>query len=280
MKWVRIFPVVMILLLLLGMTACGCKHEWEAATCTTPETCKLCQTTRGQRLGHSWTNASCTQNKACSRCGTIAELAQGHSWVEATTEAPKTCRICGATEGDRIITDPRFTSAQAAPFVGIWEGEMRVNCQQQGYTGVKEDMVYTVHLELDKAGNMYCRITIASGLSIKAEVIRLMAQTMFGEFAEMGLDEAAADAQMQSLLGMTVYQYATYQVQDFTFIDLSSERNGVYFVQDGKAYAAANWSEDMSVYNGVQQKEAMFWRDPLSGQIATLYRAESERKSA
>ena len=47
-------------------------HVWTPATCTEPETCKICGKTRGEALGHQW--------------------------EEATYASPKTCRICGVTE--------------------------------------------------------------------------------------------------------------------------------------------------------------------------------------
>ena len=40
------------LLLVLCLSACGCKHEWAAATCVSPRTCTLCAETEGEVLPH------------------------------------------------------------------------------------------------------------------------------------------------------------------------------------------------------------------------------------
>ena len=45
-----------------------------------------------------------------------------HEWRDATTEAPKTCSICQKTEGERIITDARFTTAACKELFGTWKG--------------------------------------------------------------------------------------------------------------------------------------------------------------
>lgn len=38
--------------MVVGLSGCGCRHEWQEATCTTPETCLLCGKTRGEPYGH------------------------------------------------------------------------------------------------------------------------------------------------------------------------------------------------------------------------------------
>ena len=41
------------------------EHEWTAATCTEPQTCKVCGKTEGSALGHNYVNVICT------RCGRV-----------------------------------------------------------------------------------------------------------------------------------------------------------------------------------------------------------------
>ena len=108
------------------LTACGCKHEWQEATCETPKTCTLCKetegdpldhswmdaacetaktcvvcgATEGNALGHDWADADCDMAKTCARCGSSEGEALGHSWTEATCQAPKACSVCDLTEGD------------------------------------------------------------------------------------------------------------------------------------------------------------------------------------
>ena len=78
-------------------------HDWVAATCDLPKTCKRegCGKTEGEALGHSWTEATCTASKTCKRdgCGATEGEALGHDWVEADCTTPKTCKTCGTTQG-------------------------------------------------------------------------------------------------------------------------------------------------------------------------------------
>ena len=41
----RAMIMILVLALSVCLAACGCKHEWQEATCTTPKTCKLCHAT-------------------------------------------------------------------------------------------------------------------------------------------------------------------------------------------------------------------------------------------
>ena len=51
--------VPLLVLFSLLLTGCGCKHEWNAANCTTPKTCTVCETTDGGVLGHNYVNGNC-----------------------------------------------------------------------------------------------------------------------------------------------------------------------------------------------------------------------------
>lgn len=271
-----IATMLAIIVLALGLSACGCFHQWEDATCIAPKTCKLCQETLGDRLGHQWSNATCTENKTCSRCGAVGEEAPGHSWAEATTEAPKTCRICGVTEGDRIITDPRFTSAAAAPFVGTWEGKISVSSEEMGYAGVTSPLVYTVRLTFGKAGEFTSKVELASGLPMRNEVVRLVAEDLYASYAAFGKDKAAADAAMKDLRGVTVTEYAAYYVQqkNYTYKDtVTSQMTGVYYVEEDNLYIATAWTDTMTkVTCTIEQgcEGGLVWTDPTSGRTCTL----------
>ena len=83
----------------------ACEHSWDAATCTTPKTCKLCGETEGNALGHSWKNATCTAPKTCKTCGLTEGNALGHDWEAADCTTAKTCKVCGATEGNALGHD-------------------------------------------------------------------------------------------------------------------------------------------------------------------------------
>lgn len=110
-------------------------HDWVAATCITPKTCRTCGETQGEALGHievidhavlpTCTEKGLSEGKHCSRCGTIlvpqtTMQPLGHTWADATCTKPKTCSVCGATEGSTlehpygewtITLDPTCTTA-------------------------------------------------------------------------------------------------------------------------------------------------------------------------
>ncbi len=63
---IRIFitlAIIVTLLCCLLFSGCGCDHEWETATCTTPATCKKCGKTEGGLGEHS------IKNGVCLNCG-------------------------------------------------------------------------------------------------------------------------------------------------------------------------------------------------------------------
>ena len=65
-------------------------HNWAAATCLTPKTCKNCGMTEGNTANHSWNPATCTTAKACSTCGLTEGTPLGHSY-----ESSGACSSCG-----------------------------------------------------------------------------------------------------------------------------------------------------------------------------------------
>ena len=79
--------LLMVLLFVLGLTACGeCEHQWGDWTVSKNATC----TEEG------------TKEHKCTECGeteTAKIDALGHDWNAATCTAPKTCKTCSATEG-------------------------------------------------------------------------------------------------------------------------------------------------------------------------------------
>lgn len=92
--------IVAALVVLIGLAIGYAQyHVWKPATCTEPETCKICGQTRGKATGHDWVTTDCTEPSVCSVCGAEHEPF-GHDWADATYEAPMTCRRCGATDGE------------------------------------------------------------------------------------------------------------------------------------------------------------------------------------
>ena len=269
----RLFATVLAMgMLMASLAGCTCLHDWQDGDCNNPKTCKICHETLGQRLGHDWKNANCMDPQVCDRCGAVGEQALGHSWVEATTEKPKTCRICGVTEGDPIVTDSRFHTADTAPFAGTWEGQFTIPVKDFGYNGVQSSVVYNVVLTFGKAGEFSSKVSIASGLSIKNEIIRLVEEDYYAVAAASGKDKEAADAEMKTnWFGWTVKQYATFLVQNYTFQDkTSNQMTGVYYVEDGQVHAATAWDEDMSETYGSITEGSLSWTDPITGHTVAL----------
>ena len=103
------------------------KHNWVAATCTSPTICSDCGETKGEPLGHDWMAATCTQPKTCKVCGQIEGDPIDHSWKEATCTEPKTCTVCGKTEGEPLghsWEEATCTKAKTCSVCGATEGEM------------------------------------------------------------------------------------------------------------------------------------------------------------
>ena len=59
--------IVIFLLLVSLLTGCCFSHEWVEATCTAPQTCKLCGKTKGDTLPHQQGEWQITK-KACFIC--------------------------------------------------------------------------------------------------------------------------------------------------------------------------------------------------------------------
>ncbi len=98
----KIVSVVLILIMVLALTACGCKHVWSEATCEAPKTCAECGETEGEALGHTWLDATCSAPKTCSVCAATEGETLAHTWEDATCQTAKTCSVCAQTEGEPL----------------------------------------------------------------------------------------------------------------------------------------------------------------------------------
>ncbi len=90
------------LLVLLAIIGFFTIHIWSEATCTTPETCKICGKERTPALGHNWASATCMNPQTCTRCGETRGSVVDHNWAEATCTSPQTCIWCGETRGSAL----------------------------------------------------------------------------------------------------------------------------------------------------------------------------------
>lgn len=92
--------LLILLVALLCLTGCECKHEWTEADCLVPKTCANCGITDGEALGHTFDPATCEAPETCIRCGGVQGEKLEHQWKDAVCEVPQTCALCGMTQGE------------------------------------------------------------------------------------------------------------------------------------------------------------------------------------
>lgn len=101
----KISALIILLLSLCILAGCSntsemenaaCTHEWEDATCTAAQTCRLCNETEGEPLEHSWTEATCQAAKHCVLCNLSEGDALDHQWAALTCGENYTCAVCNA----------------------------------------------------------------------------------------------------------------------------------------------------------------------------------------
>lgn len=98
----KLLAGIVLASLTLLLTGCCISHEWQEATCTTPETCAKCGKTQGEALGHTWVEATCTERKHCEKCSATQGEPLGHTLTEANFQQPATCEVCGETVGEPL----------------------------------------------------------------------------------------------------------------------------------------------------------------------------------
>lgn len=96
----RITAVFILLFIMCLLVGCSCRHEWEDATCTSAQTCRLCQETTGEPLEHNWAEATCEAPRHCTLCGLSEGAVLAHQWFALTCENKVTCTVCGAASGE------------------------------------------------------------------------------------------------------------------------------------------------------------------------------------
>lgn len=223
-------------------------HSWLVATCTTPKTCERCDLVEGEALGHSWKEANCVTGKTCETCGKTEGAPLGHNWMAATTDSAQVCSLCGLTEGSPIVTDPRFTTASASPFLGIWQAELVLTGEDLALPALEETLIYAVTLTFGSAGDLKMEIAPKNLDSFSALLADSTAESMYQEFAGKGMSREAADDAIKSQYGMGVADYCTAVVALMDLENLFSHMNRteVYYVADGVLYRGLSWNGEMT----------------------------------
>ena len=144
----KIFSVLLALVLLLSLCACGKNDPVTTDPTGTSAATGNAETTGATNVteptktpvietdplpedpgicSHMWGNATCTTGRICSMCGQeeIGSDPLGHSWKDATCTTPKTCSRCGATEGNALEhtwSDATCTAPKTCSACGATEG--------------------------------------------------------------------------------------------------------------------------------------------------------------
>ena len=78
----RIISALLLVIMLLSLSACGCEHEWASATCTSPKTCTKCGETEGEALGHTWAEACADESNQLIPVFTDGKMIKEQSLAE------------------------------------------------------------------------------------------------------------------------------------------------------------------------------------------------------
>ena len=119
-------------------------HDWAAANCTTPKTCKVCAATEGDVVHHpislepvapTCTETGLAEGMICRLCSAILKAQDviaplGHSWLDATCTAPRTCEVCALTQGEALGHDEKVLPGIAPTCTepGLTEGKQCTRC--------------------------------------------------------------------------------------------------------------------------------------------------------
>lgn len=89
-------------------------HTYNSATCTSPQTCKLCGFTTGESLGHTGGIATCKAKAKCTRCGEYygSLNANNHVNVKTLEAVASTCTNTGLTKGKECTDCDKVTVTQ------------------------------------------------------------------------------------------------------------------------------------------------------------------------
>ena len=217
--------LIVLTALCLSLTACGCRHDWK----DTPN-------------AHSQT---------CALCGEIQLKDEACKWVDATCESPKTCSVCEKTEGERIITDPRFTTAACKDLFGEWKGTMNLTGAQTGIADFNGTMGITYTLTFNPDGTFERNMAFSDKAALLKDLEVYYENLWYATCANMGLNKEQANDYMKTLYGMDVTAWAkeTAASIDWNNLFADAASSGVYYVSGGKLCSGQSWSEPIGSDN-------------------------------
>lgn len=148
---------------LSNFTVC-LEHNWAAATCTAPKTCKDCKATSGKALGHKYTNACDT---SCNTCKATRKIT--HSYKDVVTKANLTtngkienkCSVCGNVSKTTTVYYPKTFSLSTTAYT--YDGKAKtpsVTVKDSKSKTLKKDTDYTVEYESGRTNPGKYTVTI------------------------------------------------------------------------------------------------------------------------
>ena len=113
----------------------------DAATCTTPQVCTVCNAEINPALGHTYTETYTCVDIICDTCGEVAVQGDGdHKNQETIAAVAPTCQTTGLTEGKKcsdcgtIILEQQVDPVIPCDWVGSDPVPADCNTQTDGYT--------------------------------------------------------------------------------------------------------------------------------------------------
>ena len=219
-------------------------HVWQASSCEEPRHCTVCGIEDGMAFGHTWMDATCDRPKLCTLCNLMLGDPLGHTWTAATVETPKTCTTCGKTEGDRIVTDPRFNTAACKPLFGKWEARFSHTAENIGLTGRSFTFIALSVYTFRNDGT----VTISNAVEDLDACTQAMTDAIVDGLCDKygGIEEA--DQAILVFIGMTAEEYAATYASIYLEKFDRSTTEGVYFVSDDFLFTSDAWNSEMVRY--------------------------------
>lgn len=214
----RLFITCIVLCAFLS--GCGCKHEWQEATCDTPKTCSLCQTTDGEAMGHNWTNASYT--------------------------TPKTCSVCKKTDGSKLSAKEVFETGVCKWLYGTWSGSVFIKGNLQNVLA-DENFAYTIKLactlKFNSDGTYQKTFKIENKKELIESVELFYEDLIYEELSSKGYNKTQANNVIEVAYGMSVAEYAKELAAETDWDKLiPANEKGIYFIVDKELYTSSSWT--------------------------------------
>ena len=160
---------------------------------------------------------------------------------------PQTCTVCSSTEGERIITDLRFTTAATQHLYGQWEFQLSIPASAIVPTTLDGEVVFNNRFTFHNDGTAIHETGFADWESAKPYFVDYIILSTYMEYMMQGMDNPAAEADILEQYGMTMEEYA---IACLDLMDVNGDMESVsmvYYVEGDTLYMAYDWNEEMEV---------------------------------